>query len=111
MSNKRTVRKKPVVQKEKKQDKQRVLSIFPTDLGTLSKEERASLVFKPTGMAQSVLDALRRHGTEAGERRERVFEQVKAKFNKASEATIRTQIYRGIVYFRTLSPSRAVIQK
>ncbi len=103
MSTKKPTKYDAGVQKTKK----RVLSVFPRSIGSLSKEEQSKLSFKPDGMAQTILDALRKHGPEAGEKRKRVFEQVKAKFGKASEATLRTQIYRGIVHLRALGELKA----
>ncbi len=91
------------VQKEKKTKKQRVLSIFPTNIASLSKEDCAKLSFKPNGMAETIIQALQKHGIEAGDKRKEVVEQVKGKFTDASKATIRTQIYRGIVYLRLLT--------
>jgi hypothetical protein len=75
--------------------------MFPTNVGTLDKEGLAHLAFKPDRMATEVISALKKHGIEPGENRKRVASQVKAKFTKASDATIKTQIYRGIVYLRS----------
>ncbi|HEV2120608.1 MAG TPA: hypothetical protein VGS11_10980 [Candidatus Bathyarchaeia archaeon] len=78
----------------------RALSIFPTDIGSLEMGEVAKLSFKTNGMADQVLQALQKHGVEAGDKRKKVIEQVKAKFASAADPTIRTQVYRGIVYLR-----------
>ncbi len=78
----------------------RSFAVFPTNIASLDKTQVARLVFKPEGMAAEVLQALKKHGMGAGESREKVAEQVKAKFPKASDATIKTQMYRGIVYLR-----------
>ncbi len=78
----------------------RLLAMFPTEVGSLNKEGLARLAFKPDGMAAEVISALKKHGVEAGESRKKVAEQVKVKFPKSSDATIKTQMYRGIVYVR-----------
>jgi hypothetical protein len=80
--------------------KPRGLSVFPTEIGKLSKDEKAKLAFKPDSMAATIIMALEKHGVEAGEKRKLVLDQVKAKFKDASDSTIRTQVYRGIVYLR-----------
>jgi hypothetical protein len=78
----------------------RILSVFPTDIARKDRVELTQLEFRPNGMAAEVISALKRHGVEAGESRKHVFEQVKSKFVKASDATVKTQVYRGIVYLR-----------
>jgi hypothetical protein len=85
---------------EGKVSKRRVLSMFPTDIGSLTKEERNNLAFKPNSMVEVILQGLEKHGVEAGDKRKLVVEQVKAKFKEASDSTIRTQVYRGIIYLR-----------
>ncbi len=88
---------------EGKVSKRRVLSMFPTDVGSLTKEERTNLTFKPNSMGEVIIQALDKHGIEAGDKRKQVVEQVKAKFKDASDSTIRTQIYRGIVNMRAIT--------
>jgi hypothetical protein len=80
--------------------KQRMLSVFPTEISSLSKEDKAKLSFKAEGIAATIIQALEKHGVEAGDKRKLVIVQVKAKFKEASDSTIRTQVYRGIVYLR-----------
>jgi hypothetical protein len=87
----------------------RAHSIFPTNIGSLDKAEVAKLSFKPNGMAEQVLQALQKHGVEPGEKRKKVIDLVKAKFATAADATIRTQVYRGIVYLRA-APHPQVLQ-
>ena len=86
--------------KDAKAAKATALRVFPTNIAMLDKPKLAQLAFKPEGMASEVIQALKRHGSEAGDARKKVVEQVKVKFPKAHEATIRTQVYRGIVYLR-----------
>ena len=83
------------------------LSVFPTSVGKLSKEECAKLAFKPGGMADTIIQALQKHGTDPGEKRKQVLTQVKAKFGDTHDATIRTQVYRGMVYRRALTAKPA----
>jgi hypothetical protein len=99
MTSKKGTEKNPAVKGKK--SKTRTLSIFPINIGRISRDECAKLSFKPNSMADTILQALQKSGVEAGEKRAQVFEQVKSKFGDASNATIRTQIYRGIVLRRT----------
>jgi hypothetical protein len=85
---------------EAKASKKRVLSMFPTDIGSLTKEEHNTLSFKPNSMAEVIIQALEKHGFGGGDTRKQVVEQVKGKFKDASDSTIRTQVYRGIVHLR-----------
>ncbi|HME19679.1 MAG TPA: hypothetical protein VKF15_08095, partial [Nitrososphaerales archaeon] len=43
----------------------RSLSVFPTNIATLDKTGVSQLAFKQGGMAEAVLEALRKHGVEA----------------------------------------------
>ncbi len=105
MTSKKTAEKNAAVQKGKETERRRVLSVFPTDIGKLNKEECAELLFKPNGMAETIIQALQKHGVNAGEKRRQVVAQVREKFADASDSTIRTQVYRGIVYLRATSKS------
>ena len=90
-----------------KESKHRLLSVFPTNTGSLTREEHNTLSFKPNSMAEVILQALEKHGVEAGDKRKQVVEQVKGKFKDASDSTIRTQVYRGIVYRRAMAAKAA----
>ena len=74
--------------------KPRALSVFPTTIWKMNKEQLSVLAFKPDGMAEAVIQALKKHGTRPGEPRKRAVGEVKAKFAQAHDSTIRTQIYR-----------------
>lgn len=89
-------------QKSAKADKPRTLSIFPSETGSLSQHELGRLAFKANSMAETIIQALTEHGIRAGDERKKVVSDIKAKFDKASDSTIRTQIYRGIVYLRAI---------
>lgn len=102
MTKKNTAEKTASNQKGAKSNGPRALAIFPTKTGSLSKEELGRLVFKPDGMAESIIQALTKHGVEAGTKRKKVIEAVRAEFAEASDSTIRTQVYRGIVYLRAI---------
>jgi hypothetical protein len=86
----------------KQAEKRRALSLFPTNIWSLSGEECAKLSFKPDGLAETIIEALQKHGVEAGEARKMVVQQVKTKFAQAHDSTIRTQVYRGIAYLRAV---------
>ena len=80
--------------------KPRAVSVLPTTIWKMNKEQLSALSFKPDGMAEAVIQALRKHGTKPGEPRKRVAGEVKAKFAEAHDSTIRTQVYRGIAYLK-----------
>jgi hypothetical protein len=101
MSGKNGAKKAAKGTMRKKSAETRNLSVFPADIAKLDKMELTHLTLRSDGMAADVILALRRHGVGAGEARKRVAEQVKTKFPKAHDATIRTQVYRGIVYIRS----------
>ena len=84
----------------------RRLSVFPTDVAKLPAAGLARLELKPDRIAAEVLQALKKHGTDAGGSRDKVLGQMRAKFPKASDATIRTQVYRGIAYLRGTAGGR-----
>ena len=86
--------------RKKAATERRALGILPTSTWSLSESELSELSFKPGGMAETVVQALSKHGVGAGEARKRVIEQVKVKFPEARDSTIRTQTYRGIAYLR-----------
>lgn len=77
------------------------LGIFPTDISDYKPTQHKEARWEAGGMAHTILAALRKHGVTRSER-PNVVKDVQAKFPKASDATLRTQIYRGIVHLRGL---------
>ena len=84
----------------------KALGIFPTNISEMKPAEHKAAVWAKDGMAARILAAIRKHGPERANR-EKLFKEVKSAFPKASEATLKTQIYRGIVHLRGLGELKA----
>lgn len=84
----------------------RELSLFPTETAKLKASEAKSIKFVKGGMADTILSLLRKHGA-AKEKRADLTKELKEKFPKAADATLRTQTYRGVVYLRVIGEVKA----
>jgi hypothetical protein len=80
----------------------RSLNIFPTNIAKMSKAEVKALKLKEEGMADFIAKSLHTIGSSK-EKRPDLIKAIKQKFPKAADATIKTQIYRGMAYREAIS--------
>jgi hypothetical protein len=84
-----------------KQPEPKGIGYFPTDIFKLKEGELKALVFSKDGMAARIIEAFERFGAARGSRGD-LTKFVKQHFPKASDATVKTQTYRGLVYLKSI---------